>query len=195
MSSTSNWMSANLFAKTESWAASARCDGSVWTVECVWMSYYACIELFVIFFFFGLLPCMAFTISDGKNTLKSSTNQRTLVFLCVTANSTRGKKRRWMSLIYEGKIRKDFADAIVLTFISPKLNLDPFSISHVSYFCERRLRNCREEGRGLCCMSRKRLRTSASGKSRGWLRKVEPICVKIYRSVLILQTYRTSAAS
>lgn len=147
------------------------------------------------FFFFGLLPCMAFTISDGKNTLKSSTNQRTLVFLCVTANSTRGKKRRWMSLIYEGKIRKDFADAIVLTFISPKLNLDPFSISHVSYFCERRLRNCREEGRGLCCMSRKRLRTSASGKSRGWLRKVEPICVKIYRSALILQTYRTSAAS
>lgn len=195
MSSTSNWMSANLFAKTESGAASARCDGSVWTVECVWMSYYACIELFVIFFFFWFATLYGFYYFWWKKHIKKQYKSTHACFLCVTANSTRGKKRRWMSLIYEGKIRKDFADAIVLTIISPKLNLDPFSISHVSYFCERRLRNCREEGRGLCCMSRKRLRTSASGKSRGWLRKVEPICVKIYRSALILQTYRTSAAS
>lgn len=56
-----------MFAKLETPETSAHLDRSVWTEECVWMSYYACIELC---HFFGLLHCMAFTISDKKHIKK-----------------------------------------------------------------------------------------------------------------------------
>ena len=108
------------------------------------------------------------------------------------------EKLSWMSLIYERKIRKDFTDAVALTFISPKFNLDPFSSVTSHVFVNDWETVEREDVDFVACQvwsNRKRFRTSASGKSRGWLRKVVPIYVKIYRSALILQTYRTSVAS
>lgn len=92
MSSTSNWMSANLFAKTESGAASARCDGSVWTVECVWMSYYACIELFVIFFFFWFATLYGFYYFWWKKHIKKQYKSTHACFsLCHRKLYTRKK--------------------------------------------------------------------------------------------------------
>lgn len=191
MSSTSNWMPAILFARTESvaasrplWRISLDCRMCVNELLCLYRA-------FVIFFFFFLVCDLVWLLLFlmEKHIKKQYKSTHTCFSLChtCTTNSTQGNvlemELNEFDLWRENKKRLLYG--VVLTFISPKLFL----------LTTEKLWRGRTQTFFPVGLTEKNENHRFRFKFRGWLRIVVTICVKIHRSALILQTYRTSVAS